>query len=571
MTMVPASLVDILLWRAAHQPDCLAYRFLADAEQTEITWTYKDLDQRSRAIAALLQANAKEGDRILLFFSPGLDFVAAFFGCLYAKTIAVPVYPPHPARLEKTLVPAYRIISDARPAVALMPAALFDAIKAEKSTAAAFAGMVLLATDDPSIDGNEKPYQLPQFNQNDLAFLQYTSGSTTVPKGVMVSHSNLLHNLDAIKQSFGHSEKSHAVIWLPPYHDMGLIGGILQPLYAGFAATLFPHLLFLQRPLRWLQAITKYRATTSGAPNFAYDLCVQKIKPEQRDLLDLHTWDVAFNGAEPVLEKTLAQFATYFAPCGFRQEAFLPCYGLAEATLLVTGGPKCRPIVKQHLSGSALARNKVHLSTENSPDIRTVVSCGRNLSNQEIRIVNPETAEPCAVDEIGEVWIRGTSVAAGYWQNIAATTSSFGAWLGNGKEGPFLRTGDLGFLKDGELYITGRLKNLLICEGKNHYPHDLERTVEESHPAILPTGSAVFALNENPERIVVVAEIKHRPDVKTDEVVKAIRSAISVGHGIHVDDVRLTNPGGIPKTTSGKKKHFLCREHYLTGTLKEIL
>ncbi|HEU4901147.1 MAG TPA: fatty acyl-AMP ligase, partial [Flavisolibacter sp.] len=393
--------------------------------------------------------------------------------------------------------------------------------------------------------------------------------STTTPKGVMITHSNLLHNLGFIEKSFGQSENSHAVIWLPPYHDMGLIGGILQPLYTGYPATLFPHMLFLQRPFRWLQAISRFKATTSGGPNFAYDLCLQKIKPEQRDLLDLHSWEVAFNGAEPVHAKTLEQFAEYFAPCGFRQEAFLPCYGLAEATLLVTGGPKGRPVVKQHLLNAGLAQNKVVSSAESNADTRTVVGCGHNLSNQKIVIVNPETCEPCPADEIGEIWVSGDSVAGGYWNNPNEASLNFAARLSNG-EGPFLRSGDFGFVKDGELHITGRLKNLLIADGKNHYPHDLERTVEGSHPAIVPAGSAVFSMDERPERIVVIAEIKHWPEIKPEEVIKAIRSAVSSSHGLHVDDIRLTAPGGIPKTTSGKKKHFLCREHYLTGTLKAI-
>ena len=373
----------------------------------------------------------------------------------------------------------------------------------------------------------------------------------------MVSHYNLLHNLESIGKSMGLSENSHGVNWMPPYHDMGLIGGILQPLYKGFPATLFSHLLFLQRPFRWLQAISRYKASFSGGPNFAYDLCIKKIKPEQRELLDLRSWKVAANGAEPIDYKTLEQFTGYFAPCGFRRETFLPCYGLAEATLLVTGGPGCRPIVKQHLANSGIEQNKVMLSVEGSADTRILISCGQNLSGQQIKIVNPETGEPCLSDEIGEIWISGASVAKGYWNHPEETRLNFGACLSNSGEGPYLRTGDLGFLKDGELYITGRIKNLLISEGKNHYPHDLERTIESSHPAILPHGSAAFSVNESPERIVVVAEIKQRPDVKSVDVIRAT-------------DIRLINPGGLPKTTSGKKKHFLCREHYLAGTLKEI-
>jgi acyl-CoA synthetase (AMP-forming)/AMP-acid ligase II len=333
---------------------------------------------------------------------------------------------------------------------------------------------------------------------------------------------------------------------------------------------LLSHLLFLQRPFRWLQAVSRYGATTSGAPDFAFDLCTRKIKPEQRELLDLRSWEVAFNGAEPVQYKTIVEFSEYFAPCGFRQEAFFPCYGLAESTLLVTGGPKLRPMVKQHFSKAGLAENKVIQSAEEGTNTKTLVSCGQCPPDQTLQIVDSQTGGPCGPDKIGEIWVRSDSVAHGYWNNPSDTETYFSARLPTTEEGPFLRTGDLGFLKDGELYLTGRLKNLLISEGKNHYPHDLERTVESAHPAILPTGSAVFSLDEIPERIVVVAEVRHDQNVKVGEVIRAVRSALSDSHGLHVDEIRLTGPGGVPKTTSGKKKHFLCREHYLTGTLKEI-
>jgi acyl-CoA synthetase (AMP-forming)/AMP-acid ligase II len=569
MTTVPTSLVDILQWRAKHQPDRLAYRFLEDGEFAEVVWTYKELDQRARSVGALLQRTAKEGERALLLFPPGLDFIAAFFGCLYAKVIAVPAYPPHPARLEKALPSILRIAADSRPSVVLLTGILLDAINS-LNVQTTFSNSKLLVTDNADITGWVNRWQAPAIDRHGLAFLQYTSGSTTTPKGVRISHNNLLHNLGCIEKNFGQSDTGHAVIWLPPYHDMGLIGGILQPLYTGYPVTLLPHLLFLQRPFRWLQAISRFQATTSGGPDFAYDLCVRKIKPEQRELLDLRSWQVAFNGAEPVQYNTMVQFADYFALCGFTQEAFLPCYGLAESTLLVTGGPRKRPIVKQCLTKAGLAQNKVIPATEDSDETAILVSCGKSPQDQIIQIVDPQTGSPCRPDEIGEIWILSNSVADGYWNNREETETHFGARLSNGEDEPYLRTGDLGFQKEGELYLTGRLKNLLISEGKNHYPHDLERTVESAHPAILPAGSAVFSLNEGPERIVVVAEIKREQDVKATDVVRAIRSALSDGHGLHVDEIRLTSPGGVPKTTSGKKKHFLCREQYLAGTLKEI-
>jgi acyl-CoA synthetase (AMP-forming)/AMP-acid ligase II len=328
--------------------------------------------------------------------------------------------------------------------------------------------------------------------------------------------------------------------------------------------------MFLQRPYRWLQAISRFKATGSGGPNFAYDLCVRKITPEQRDLLDLSHWEVAFNGAEQVYHKTLDQFADYFAPCGFRREAFLPCYGLAEATLMVTGSPKLRSPVILHLMTTGLEQNQVILSPISTDDTRTLVSCGQSISDQKIRIVNTETLLPCQGDQVGEIWVSGSSVAKGYWNKPMETEATFGARVSDSGEGPFLRTGDLGFLHEGELYITGRLKDLIISDGNNHYPNDIEKTVEKSHPAIRPSGSAAFSINtEAGERIILIAEMEHKMDVKAEEVIMAIRKAVSKHHDIHVDDIILTRAGAIPRTPSGKIKHYLCKANYIAGTFKE--
>jgi acyl-CoA synthetase (AMP-forming)/AMP-acid ligase II len=354
---------------------------------------------------------------------------------------------------------------------------------------------------------------------------------------------------------------------------MGLIGGILQPVYSGYPVTLIPHLTFLQRPYRWLKAISRFKATTSGGPNFAYDLCVRKIKPEQCDQLDLSNWSVAFNGAEPVYHKTLDQFASYFAPCGFRREAFLPCYGLAESTLLVTGGPKFRLPRKQSVLAAGLENNQVIFSDKVNADTRILVSCGKNLSDhQEIRIVNRETAMPCAADEIGEIWLQSPSVSTGYWNKPLENEVTFGARLATKDEGTFLRTGDLGFLSDGELFITGRIKDVIISEGKNHYPQDIEKTVETAHPNIWPSGGAAFSVaSSGTEQIVVIAEVKYTDGVKEEEVIAAIRQAIAQNHGLSVGDIRLTIPGGLPRTTSGKIRHFLCKKNYMEGTFKQTI
>lgn len=570
MTKKPTSLVDILQWRAMNQPHQLAYRFLLDGEYDEVCLSYQELDQRARSIAALLQSSAKVGDRALLLYPPGLDFIVAYFGCLYARIIAIPAYPPHPNRLEKTLPTILRIAADAKPSVALLTSTLFENISSQNAIKNKFGTIKLLVTDCDEVNDLTGKWQQPGIAGNDTAFLQYTSGSTTIPRGVMVTHSNLMHNLDLIEESFGLTSKSQTVFWLPPYHDMGLIG-ILQSLYTGYPVTLMPHLMFLQRPFRWLQAISRFRATCSGGPNFAYDLCIRKVKPEQREQLDLSSWEVAFNGAEPIYNKTLKQFADYFSSCGFRREAFLPCYGLAEATLMVVGAPKSRFPVTQNLMTSGLEQNQVIISPNKNEDTRTVVSCGKNMPNQKIRIVNAHTLALSPADQIGEIWVSGPSVASGYWNKPLESEFTFGARLSDFNEGPFLRTGDLGFLHDGELYVTGRIKNLIISDGKNHYSHDIERTVEKSHPAIRLAGCAVFSIsNSESEDIIVIAEIEHKITVKAEEVKKAIRQAVAIHHELHVDDIRLISPGGIPRTTSGKIKHYLCKTNYIAGSMNEI-
>lgn len=571
MDQMPTSLIDILQKHAENQPQKLAYRFLTDGEEEEVDFTYEQLDQRARSIGALLQAYTKAGDRVLLLLPAGLDFIAAFFACIYAKVIAIPVPPPHPARLGKTLITSLRIASDAKPTVALISTSLFKAIEAKNDSKDQFKKIKLLVVDRNEMRDWTDKWQKPEIDEKDIAFLQYTSGSTSTPKGVMVSHGNLLHNMGVIEKSFGQTSKSETVIWLPPYHDMGLIGGILQPLYTGNTVSLIPHLLFLQRPIRWLKAISRFKATTSGGPNFAYDLCVRKIKPEQRDQLDLSHWEVAFNGAEPIIHKTLDQFADYFAPCGFRREAFSPCYGLAEATLMVVGGPKDQALVRKNLLKSGLAENKAIFTSEESSESKVVIGSGKNIGGQDIRIVDVENLSPCIPGQIGEIWLKGPSVASAYWNKPKATAATFGAYLSESEEGPFLRTGDFGFIHEGELFVTGRLKNLIIIDGKNHYSHDLERTVQRSHPAIRPTGCAVFSIEDSGrERVIVIAEVQHKGVSNRSEVIRAIRKAVAENHELHVYDVKLCFPASIPRTTSGKIRHFLCKENYLSSTLKEI-
>jgi len=566
------SLVEILRNRALSQPHHMTYRFLRDGEFEEDNLTNGELDKHVCAIGAKLQSLSMEGDRALILLPPGLDFIMGFFGCLYAKVLAVPVYPPHPVRIERSIQIIQSIINDAQPTVALLSSSLLDAIISNDIAEKIFEGVRLLVLDDIEIEYWHTKWKEPDIRGNNIAFLQYTSGSTTEPKGVMVSHSNLLHNMELIGRCFGVSDDSHGVIWLPPYHDMGLIGGILQPLFSGISVTLMPHMQFLQQPFRWLDAISRYKGTISGGPNFAFDLCVKKVKPEQRDQLDLSSWEVAFNGAEPVYHHTLDQFAEYFAPCGFNKKSFLPCYGLAESTLMVTGGPRGRSPLEKNLSDSDLKKDKAVFTDSTSDPYRTIVSCGQNLSNQEIRIVNPETLTLCQENEIGEIWVSGPSVTHGYWDKPDKTSLTFGGYVPNTNEGPFLRSGDLGFFHKKELYITGRIKDLIISGGKNHYPHDIERSVENALQSIQPTGCAVFSVtNSESEDIVVVVEIRHRHELEHEKISSAIREAISMNHGLKVHDIRFTKPGGIPRTTSGKLRRFLCKEKYITGNLEEMI
>ncbi len=505
-----STLVEVLRWRALHQPDRLAYTFLLDGETQEVHLTYAQLDRRARAIASCLKSMGVYGGRALLVYPPGLEFIAGFFGCLYAGVVAIPIYPPHSPRLDKSLPKLRATASDAEPIAALTSSALLPLMESIRAQAPDLQAFPWLATD--TIDSRlAEQWQEPPIDSTSLAFLQYTSGSTAAPRGVMISHGNLLHNSALIQQCFEHTAESRGVIWLPSYHDMGLIGGILQPLYAGFPVTLLSPVAILQRPLRWLQAISRTRGSTSGGPPFAYDLCVRKITSEQRASLDLSSWDVAFIGAEPVRYETLERFAATFAPCGFRREAFYPCYGLAEATLIASGGLKTAPPVVFTIQNAALEHNRVAAAPEEKGGGQTLVGCGQSLRDQEIVIVHPEKLTRCQPNEVGEIWLAGTSVARGYWNRSEETEGIFQARLAETGEGPFLRTGDLGFLKDGELFVTGRLKDLIIVAGHNHYPQDIELTVEGSHPSVRPGCCAAFSVDiDGEERLVIVTEVERR-------------------------------------------------------------
>lgn len=564
------TLVDILQYRAQAQPERLAYTFLSDRGQRTASVTYGKLYQRARAIAFALQAMDAAGERVLLFFPPGLDYIAAFLGCLLTGGIAVPCYPPHRNKPNTRLK---GIQADSQASVALTTTHILENLHEYFPTSHHWQDLRWLAAEasaDALADTDEKGVGYSPGADN-LAFLQYTSGSTAAPKGVMVSHANLMHNLQAIQLCFEHTPESQGVIWLPPYHDMGLIGGILQPLYVGFPVVLLPPVDFVSFPFLWLQTISQARATVSGGPNFAYDLCARSITPEQKAVLDLSSWQVAFDGAEAVRSDVLERFCQAFEPCGFRREAFLPCYGLAEATLIVSGGRHINRPVVQRYNRQALHEGRVCPAPSDDDGV-PLVGCGQRVPGQEIVIANPGSGERCPPDRVGEIWVRGSSVAQGYWGQPQETAKTFGACLADGDGEHYLRTGDLGFLQGDELYVTGRIKDLIIIQGRNYYPQDIELTVEQSHPALQPGCGAAFSLEtEAGEQVVIVYELKlaYRK-ANVDEIAQAMRAAVMTHWGLPISQVWLVRPAQIPKTSSGKIQRHRCRAMLLEGRLKVI-
>ncbi len=562
----PKTLVDVLRRHVAQRGEQTVYTFLADGEDEQDSWTFAEVDLRARAIAVHLQAQGMAGQRALLLYNPGLDFIAAFLGCLYAGTIAVPAFPP----ASKRHWPRLRAIADdAQPQWALTASAELSKIRRVADKLAELAEVRWLATDTVDLDRADA-WTPPPIEATSLAFLQYTSGSTSTPKGVMVSHGNLLHNEEVIRRGFGLDDSAIIAGWLPLYHDMGLIGNLLQPLYLGARLVFMAPVAFLQKPIRWLQAISKYRATTSGGPNFAYDLCCQRIDGEQKQDLDLSCWQVAFSGAEPVRAETLDQFATAFAPCGFQPGAFYPCYGMAETTLMTTGGDPTAPPVVQTFDAAALEANRAVPSK--ADDGRALVGCGHRGWQLEVVIADRDRGVALNDGEVGEIWVSGDSVALGYWQRPEASAEIFGARLaGAPDQGPYLRTGDLGFLADGELFVTGRAKDLIILRGRNHYPQDIERTAELSHDDLRPgSGAAVAVEIDGEERLVVIYEIERHPKDDPEVIAEAVRRQVSETHEVQVHEVVLIRVATVPKTSSGKIQRHACRQEYLDGSLTVV-
>ena len=576
------TIVDLLRQRAAYKPHDRAFTFLVDGEHEELNITYAQLDRKARAVGAWLMDQGMVGKRVLLLYPSGLDFIAAFMGCLYGGAIAVPAYPP---RKNRSVERIESIANDAAASVALTTRDVLDRFDTLRSAAPSLENLVW-KVDSELEPGWADRWDRPDIDGDTLAFLQYTSGSTGTPKGVMLSHENLLHNSLRIMQAFEITRSQSGVFWLPSFHDMGLIGGILVPLYGGKFNVLMSPVAFLQKPLRWLQAISRYRATISGGPNFAYELCVRKTTPEQRATLDLSSWSLAFNGAEPVRAETIDAFCEAFAPSGFRREAFFPCYGLAESTLMVTGGMKFEQPVIRSFDATSIETGTAQQRPAKAAGARRLVGSGRELDGQDVLIVDPQTCEALPPGRVGEIWVSGPSVAQGYWNRPDESQATFGAmismpdrddsgavatWRPN--PGPYLRTGDLGFFDSGELFVTGRLKDLIIIRGRNHYPQDLEHTVEEASDLVRAGSVAAFAVDvDDRERVVVVAEVERgkRDPHDIAAAFEAIRSKLARDHEVAAEGIVLVRPNSIPKTSSGKIQRHACKRQFVDGTLEVV-
>lgn len=565
----PVTLLNHLDHRAELNPERIAYRFLADGTEESACLTYGELQCQAQAIAIYLKP--WQGSRALLVYESCLEFISAFFGCLYAGVIAVPVNLP---RRNQKLARLLAIATDAGAELALTTSANLVDFQKRWQEEPTLAAKKWIATDQIATQGES--FTPLTITPEHLAFLQYTSGSTGTPKGVMVSHGNILHNEQMLQYVAGHSQESVIVGWLPLFHDMGLIGPVLHTVFIGSTAVLMPPIAFLQRPQCWLEAISRYRACTSGAPNFAYDYCVQKIQPETVEHLDLSCWEITCNGAETIRAETINAFAEKFAICGFQKRTFYPCYGLAEVTCFATGGKKQEEPIIRPRNQANHQEGKIHdgdrpsnSATDSATDL---VSSGKALLDMEVKIVDPETLTLCVEGQEGEIWVRGGSVALGYWQQPEATAATFQARFQNSEE-DFLRTGDLGFLAEGELFVTGRLKNVLIIRGQNYYPQDLELVAQRSHPALAPHSGAAFTVSvEGEDKLVLVQEVQRQflRKLNPKEAIAAIQASLIKNFGLRLYQVVLIKPGSLPKTSSGKIQHYQCRADFLAHQLSEI-
>lgn len=559
-------MVEIFEKNCSLYPDKVIYYYLEDGFDETGRITFRQMNLRVKAIAAALQSRLSKGDRALMLFPTGIEFIVSLFGCFYSGVIGVPAYPPRKNRMFERFE---SIVNDCRPAVILTTGKIRDDISKNFSGQECLKGLDYLVFEDVP-EGMSSQFKPIEIDPDDISVLQYTSGSTGTPNGVMVSHGNIVQNSESIHHAFDHDEGAFGVNWLPGFHDMGLIGALFQPPYLGVTNAIIPPNAFLLRPMNWLRSISKYRATTAGGPNFALDFCVDRMKPEELEGVDLSSVRPFFCGAEPIRKETLERFCETFKPYGFRARQIYPCYGLAESVLIVTGGGIDDEPVYCTVDAREIEKGIVHLVPEDHPNARTFVSCGYPWQGTEVCIVDPRSYTVNCKSIIGEVWVSGPSVAKGYWDKPEETERTFRAYLADTGEGPFLRTGDLGFVHEGHLFISGRIKDLIIIRGLNHYPHDIEHTAGLSHEAIQPGAVAAFSIDEaGEERLGLACEIRrtHLRELIPDEVFEAIRLAVAENHQIQVHAIALLRTGTIPKTSSGKIQRLTARKEYLANEL----
>jgi acyl-CoA synthetase (AMP-forming)/AMP-acid ligase II len=570
-----STLVALLAERAKTQTDERAYVFLSDRGAEEAALTFGQLHDAAQALAARLATLSRPGDRAILVFPPGLEFMVAFFGCLIAGVIAVPMMVP---RRNSARDSSAAIMANCEPVIALTSPAF--AVRQDLQERFSRDRLQWLSLDlaEPAADLPKSDLQkvdLPSPDPQHIAFLQYTSGSTSEPKGVAVSHANLLANLEMIRLALGNTRHSTYVNWVPLYHDMGLIFNALEAFYVGALCVLMAPNAFTQRPLRWLRTISHYRAEVAASPNFGYDLCVSRYRADQMEGVDLSSWKIAANGAEPVHAETIKRFVDTFAAHGFNPDTVFPAYGMAEATLLISGGRRGDGHITRAVSRSAL---QAHSATEaaDEADVQMLVGCGRALAGEQIAIVDPDSRTPLPTGHVGEVWVNGPNVARAYWRNEEATNTGLNAQMAGADDAAiWLRTGDLGFLDEtGELFITGRIKDLIIIRGINHYPQDIEHTVQTQHPALRQNCGAAFSVldEHDDEMLVVVQEVERteRNRIDAAEMKGLIREAVSDQHELFARHIVLILPGGLPKTTSGKIQRSLARKLWLERHFEDL-
>jgi acyl-CoA synthetase (AMP-forming)/AMP-acid ligase II len=558
-----ATMVSVLRRRARDESRRVAVTFLRDGERDESHVSYGELDDHAMGLARHLTARFEAGERVMLVYPPGPEFLAGFFGCLYAGLVAVPVATPRP---NGSMASLESIARDCSASAALVSSGLHEALRSGIDARPGLAKLAWIDSDNASCDGDGSPRAI---DPRGTAYLQYTSGSTSEPRGVVIGHDNLMANLRSIVEVADGPEGGVTVGWLPLHHDMGLVSTALQSLYLGGRLVLMPPLHFLQKPIRWLRAISVHGAATSGAPNFAYELCARSVRPDLLDGLDLRSWTGAFCSAEPIRAETLDRFAQTFAATGFRCEAFYPCYGLAEATVFVTGVDRRELPVVRRYDPAALGDGRVVCLPDDEPRGRRLVGCGWPATGTRVMIVDPESRRVCPPETIGEVWVAGPGIGLGYWGRPELSAETFAARTSDG-DGPFLRTGDLGFLDGGQLFVTGRLKELILIRGGNYYPQDIERTACAANPALRSDGGAAFPVDVGgEERLILVHEVERslRSSLDLSRILGDVREAVAAELGVRIHAMVLIRPAGLPRTTSGKIRRGACRDLLLKGKL----